>query len=51
MVREDKEAWEQAIQQACAIAFNKDFETPEDYTVFVLDLADELYEKIVKGEL
>ena len=40
--------WLEAYQQACAIAFNMKFETPEAYTDYVLDLTDKLYENILK---
>ena len=40
--------WLEAYQQAYAIAFGKEFKTPEAYTDYVLDLTNKLYEAILK---
>ena len=48
---EDYEIWLVAYQQACAIAFNKEFKDTDEYTDYVLDLTDKLYTKIIRGEL
>ena len=43
----DYDIWLEAYQQACAIAFGKEFKTPEAYTDYVLDLTNKLYESIL----
>ena len=48
MEERDYDIWLEAYQQACAIAFNMKFKTPEDYTDYVLDLTNELYESFLK---
>ena len=45
----DYDIWLEAYQQACAIAFDKEFEDVEEYHDYVLDLTAQLYDNIMKG--
>ena len=45
----DSDIWLEAFQQACAIAFDKEFENVEKYHDYVLDLTEQLYDNIIKG--
>lgn len=47
----DYDIWMTAYQQACAIAFNKEFKDNDEYLEYIVDLAESLYTKIIRGEL